>query len=99
MQQYTNIGQPIPNDVPFEEYFAYLSRLVSVPFKNKPVSQLTEEELHLLKNHEARLTAIFNLECKPRNEWTPRDHKMLATVISGSNMVTVHDGFYELVEF
>lgn len=101
MQQYTHMcnSQPIPDDIPFEEYFGYLSRLAVLPFKTYPVNKLTPEEFYLLKNHEARLIATMYLEEKPRHEWTPRDLKILDAIRTGLNIVTIHDGIYELIEF
>lgn len=99
MKQTIYSGQLIPDDIPFEEYFAYLSHLVPISSQSKRLNQLSEEELRIMKNHEARLTAIFYLECKPRSEWTLRDRKILSAVISGSDMVAIHDGIYELIEF
>lgn len=98
-QELTYGGQPIPNDIPFEDYFAYLSRSVLLPFKSKPTGKWTDEDIYCSKNHEARLIAVLYLEGKPQNEWTNRDLKILDAVRSGSDMITIHNGFPELIEF
>lgn len=92
-------GKPIPNDIPFEDYFAYLSQSVSLPFKNKAREQWTSEDLYHYKNHEARLIAVLYLESKPVYKWTDRDLKILDAVRTGLDMVTIHDGFPELIKF